>query len=307
MRRHRTETGSSLRSGSRTERRTLWLCAWMCIISLAPAPAQALPREEEEIMLADPDPPARSRRKWQSPEELQRRNLHGSPRRGPPEQLYGLRNIDDNDVERLAMMKKMGFTIQAALQLMQKSVSSSVPDQSLTPKELSALMWSKEKLANKNQAQFRSYRIDGRGRHLVYSPMYYEKLGHVWLTCPKEFGRGEVERQMAHLREKGFQHHEIEVIRSLPHDRRTAIYFVVSNQTLPVRVEGCEDVLSSNDFETTESDHEHSHKNSGFYEVSFQAESWTSRVTNYFWNLLRLPDDLGIWKFLAHALLRVQR
>uniref|UniRef100_A0A7S0DJ56 Uncharacterized protein n=1 Tax=Amorphochlora amoebiformis TaxID=1561963 RepID=A0A7S0DJ56_9EUKA len=180
-------------------------------------------------------------------------DLRGVPRRRRKgdegeAMAYGLRQIEENDIERLALMRRMGFTMQAALEIMQSSVATEgVPNQRLTPKQITALT------CDASRPPERLYTIDARGRHSIYLPKYYEKLGHVWLTCPNPFPPAEVDMQMHHLIEKGFRHHEVERVRKMPHDRRTAIYFLVSNQTLPVRLD-CNDILTSNDFETSEED-----------------------------------------------------
>jgi len=190
------------------------------------------------------------KRKWQTTAVFERRrSAAGERRKVAP---YGLREIEDNDVERLSMMQKMGLSVQAALQLMTDGSPTSAPKQKITAEQLSALVKKSAEGGGLHTKPKRCYRIDRRGRHIVYRTEFYEKLGHVWLTCPQSFSETSVDEQMQHLREKGFTNHEVDIIRKLPHDRRTAIYFVVSNQTLPVRLENDQDDLTSNDFQTSE-------------------------------------------------------
>jgi len=194
---------------------------------------------------------------FESKEEMfERLHVRRRKRAPPPRPIpYGLRDISENDIERLALMKKMGLTIQAALKIMQQSVAQNVPDQEMTPEKVSELIHrncQREEGLGSREAPQRAYRIDGRGSHILYAPVYYEKLCHVWLTCPKDLPEEVVEAQMSHLRAKGFTYHESETIKNFPHDRRTAIYFVVSNQTLPVRIMDDDQAdFTSNDFETS--------------------------------------------------------
>jgi len=215
-----------------------------------------LPREELGGYARRLEPGGKKRR-WQTPNDLekqvkQQHRYYETQKRPVGPNPYGIRRVTENDVERLAMMGRMGLTIQDSLKLLRGTLpKDGRMDRTLSISDLRKLAWKSEE-APVRQGEPRYYRIDARGRHSVYEPKFLETLGQVWLTFPKEFPGKIVELQMQTLREKGFSHHEVEVIRGLPHDRRTAIYLIVSRQTLPVRLEDCEDIQTSNDFETSE-------------------------------------------------------